>query len=296
MEAIKFHKEPQLKNPSMVAAWPGMGGVAIIAARYLRDMLGAEEFGEIEPYDFFDLNIVPIEDNIVKKPEFPESKFYYWKNSKGDDLIVFISEAQPSMKSYSLANLVLDVAQKFGAKMACTFAAAPAHVYHAKKPRVLGVATDPALTSELLRHGVTPMSSGSISGMNGLLLGVARERDMKGVCLLGEIPIYITQMANPSSSKAVLNVLAEMLDIEIDMAGLDDWARKITKEIDENIDHLRHSDLEEAERLVYYFDRLKQQVGTEEVEAGELGEFSTEELLEEVEKFLKSKREKEGDN
>jgi hypothetical protein len=289
MEAVILHREPELRNPSLIAAWPGMGGVAIIAARYLKDQLGAEELGEVKPFDFFDLGAVSVRDHVVEAPEFPESKFYFWKSGGEKDLIIFLGEAQPSMKGYQLANLVLDVAQRFKAKKVYTFAAAPTHIHHTRRPKILGTATHPELIQELERNNVIPMVAGTISGLNGLLLGVARERNMEGICLLGEIPVYTTPIPNPKSSKAVLEVLTRLLDIEVDLAGLDEWAVRAEEEIEENIKALRESQAEEAKKLLDYFDQLKQASAEEEVR--EPLEFSTEELLAEVERFLRRKRE-----
>jgi hypothetical protein len=56
--------------------------------------------------------------------------------------------------------------------------------------------------------------------LNGLLLGVAKERKIEGICLLGEVPVYATRVPNPMAALAVLKVLTKMLDIEIDMAEL----------------------------------------------------------------------------
>jgi len=50
---VKLQKEPKLNSPYLVAAWPGMGNVALKAATYLREKLRAEEFGEIEADGFF---------------------------------------------------------------------------------------------------------------------------------------------------------------------------------------------------------------------------------------------------
>lgn len=295
MEAIRLDKEPELKNPVLIAAWPGMGGVAVIAARYLRDKLGAEEFGEIEPSHFFDVGAVSIEDHVIQELEFPESKFYFWRSGGEADLIIFVGEAQPPMKSYRLANLVLEVAQRLKAKRVYTFAAAPTHVHHTRRPKTLGATTHPHLMEELRRNNVTPMAAGSISGLNGLLLGVAKERGMEGICLLGEIPVYTAQIPNPRSSKAVLEVLTKMQGIELDMADLDEWATEAEAEIEKNIDFLREEHGEEAKKLLDYFDRLKEQAAAA-VEAQEPPELSTEELLLEVERFLKGERRKEGGN
>ena len=52
-EVIKIYKEPKLKRPSLVAAWPGIGNVALVAADYLKEKLGVDEFAEIDPLPFF---------------------------------------------------------------------------------------------------------------------------------------------------------------------------------------------------------------------------------------------------
>lgn len=290
MEGITFHSEPELRNPSLIAAWPGMGGVAIIAARYLRDKLGAEELATIEPYNFFDLGAVSVHDQVVGEPEFPESKFYFWRSGGEKDLIIFLGEAQPVARGYQLANLVLDVAQRFKAKGVYTFAAAPSHIYHTSRPKILGAATEPRLAEELKGMDVTPMAAGTISGLNGLLLGVAKRRNMEGICLLGEIPIYTTPIPNPKSSKAVLEVLIKLLGIELDLAELDEWAKREEEEMGRNIAALRESHAEEAKRLLDYFDQLEQASAEEGIQ--ELLELSTEELLGDVERFLKREREK----
>jgi len=290
MEEIVLDREPKLRNPLMVAAWPGMGGVAIIAARYLTEKLGAQEFGSIAPEGFFDLSGVLIEESVVKDIQFPESKFYLAKNSEGRDWIIFIGEAQPLKNGYQLANLVLDVAQKFKVKRLYTFAAAPTHIHHTKRPRVLAVATKPGLIPGLERCDATLLKEGSISGLNGLLLGAAKQRNIDGICLLGEIPIYTTNIANPRSSKAVLQVLAQMAGLEIDMTDIDRWAEETDKQIEEKIYQLKESFGEEARGLIDYFEQLAEQTSAEEIQP----EYRTEELLKEIERFLRDKGEQKG--
>src|SRR4030042_3450076 len=153
-EIINIYKEPKLTKPCLVAAWPGIGNVALGAVSYLKEKLGAEEFAEIEPLPFFELNGVIIEDNLIQQPRFPESKFYYWKR-KGtrSELIIFIGEAQPTSQSYEFANVVLGLAQRFGVKQIYTLAAALIP-HFAEKPRVWAAATNDKLLKELEERGL----------------------------------------------------------------------------------------------------------------------------------------------
>ena len=218
---VKFIARPRLKSPIMLAAWPGIGNVALIVAEYLGKKLDFKELGEIEALHFFDPIGVLVRNNLVEAPQFPQSKFYYWKNKGGEsDIILFIGDAQPSAKSYELANCVIDVALHFQAKRIYTCAAALTHIHHTEQPKVWGVATTPEVARDLEKYNLVRGGNLQISGLNGLLLGVAKERGVEGVCLLGEVPMYATRIQNPMAALAVVEVLAKILAIEVDTTEL----------------------------------------------------------------------------
>jgi hypothetical protein len=50
--------------------------------------------------------------------------------------------------------------------------------------------------------------------------------------LLGEVPSYATQIANPKAALAVLEVLTEMLGIEVDLTELSNLARQSEEEME----------------------------------------------------------------
>lgn len=218
---VKFSARPRLNSPNMLTVWPGVGNVAIIVATYLERKLGFKELGEIEASHFFDPIGILVKNNVVEAPQFPQSKFYYWKNKRGgSDLILFIGEDQPAAKGYELAHCVLDVGLKFQVKRVYTCAAAMTRIHHTETPGVLGVATSHSAAAELERYDLISAGNLQIAGLNGLLLGVAKERDIEGICLLGEVPVYATRIQNPMAALAVLKVLMVMLGIEIDLTEL----------------------------------------------------------------------------
>ena len=219
---IMLNEEPKLRDPYLIAVWPGMGNVALKAATYMREKLNACEFGRIDPSGFFQSNVVYIRDNMIEPIHMPENRFYYKKNEEiENDFLFFIGEEQPlSGKEYELAELVLDVADRFKVKRVYTFAAFAIDIHYKEKPKVWGVATHKELLEEMKTHHVLFMNNGHIGGMNGVLLGVAKERGMKGACLLGEMPYYAAQIENPRSSQVVLEVFAKLIDIKIDIAEL----------------------------------------------------------------------------
>jgi len=50
---IRFCQETHLEKPTLIADWPGIRNIGIIAVDTLRDMSGAEDFGKIGSWDFF---------------------------------------------------------------------------------------------------------------------------------------------------------------------------------------------------------------------------------------------------
>jgi proteasome assembly chaperone (PAC2) family protein len=217
----------------MLASWPGIGNVSLTAGRYLVEKLGAAEIGEIDPLDFFELAGVLVRDNVVESPRFPENKFYYWRSSRGEkELLIFIGEQQPTFKGYELVNCVLDVAQKFKVTRIYSCAAAVTRNYNIEESKVWGVATTAQLVKELSRENVVLRGNLRIAGLNGLIMGMAKDRGIEGICLLGEVPTYATQIANPRASLTVLTVLNKMLGIEVDLSELRQWAEQMDEELE----------------------------------------------------------------
>ncbi len=196
----------------------------------------------------------------MEAPSFPQSQFYYWKNKAGkSDLILFIGDDQPATKGYELANCVLDLGQRFQIKRVYTCAAAMTRIHHTEPPRVWGVATSYQVAGELRKYNLVQAGNLQIAGLNGLLLGVAKERDIDGICLLGEVPVYATRVPNPMAALAVMKVLTGMLEIEIDLAEL----AKMAVEAGERIKQVAAQAMEE---YIDYFTEPIWERGDEEEE------------------------------
>ncbi len=260
---IKITARPKLREPALLAAWPGIGNVAMIVASYLKAKLEFKELGHFEAAHFFDPIGVLVRDNVVEAPTFPQSQFYYWKNAgDGGDLVLFIGDDQPAAKGYELANAILDLGQKLEVRRIYTCAAAMTRIHHTEPPKVWGVATSHDLTNDLLKYDLEEASNLQIAGLNGLLLGVAKEREIDGICLLGEVPVYASRVPNPMAALAVMKVLTTMLEIRVDMAEL----AKMAVEARERIKQVAAQAMEE---YIDYFTEPIWESGEEEDEEDE---------------------------
>jgi hypothetical protein len=240
---IIFESEPTFKEPYLVAAWPGIGNVGIIAVDTLRKAVEARQFAFIEPEDLFYPHAVFIKEGNLQDLVFPSSRFYFQKIG-GKDVIFFIGEEQPQgeEKMYKMANLVLDVALKFGCRRVYTAGAAVTLTHHTSKPKVWVVPNTEGLIDEIRGYSQATLMSdvqgegkGNITGLNGLLLGVARKRRLSGMCLLGEIPIYLSSfpLAYPKASRSILETLTGSWGIESDLTGLDSFIQEVERSIEE---------------------------------------------------------------
>ena len=255
---VKLHARPKLNTPNMLAAWPGIGNVATIIANYLRSNMSFKELGTIEASQFFDPIGVLVKDNLVESPTFPQSLFYYYKNEgSASDTILFIGDDQPASKCYDLANCVLDIAERFQVRRIYTCAAAMTRIHHTEPPKVWGVATNQPVNKDLQRYHLERSNNLQIAGLNGLLLGVAKERNMDGICLLGEVPVYASRVPNPMAALAVLKILTTMLEIKIDLADM----AKMAVEAGERIKQVAAQAMEE---YIDYFTEPIWERGDEE--------------------------------
>jgi proteasome assembly chaperone (PAC2) family protein len=231
--SLALGDRPEVEQCVMLASWPGIGNVSLILARYLVSKLGAKEWGEIDPLYFFEPNGVMVKDNVVEQPRFPESRFYYWQDPTGKlGLVIFIGEEQPQSKGYEMVETVLDAAEQLGVSRLFSVAAAVTKIHYSEETKVWGVATEHSLLDEFARHKVVLRGTLKIAGLNGIILGRAKERGLQGLCLLGEVPGFATQMAHPKAALAVLSIFAEMLGIEVDTAELEALARQSEVEMD----------------------------------------------------------------
>jgi len=216
----KFLKKPALANSSLVAAWPGMGMLAIISAQHLRRQLEAELIAEV----YSPLNSVLFKDGVLQ-PSRITNRFYV-----ADNVLICIGDSQPltAGEVYTLADQILNVGEEFDVKRVYTTAASLSAFEG--EPRVFGIVNKRELAPSLDRLGVpVAEGEGSITGLNGVLLGVAAERGIEGLCLLGQIRFM--DIPQPGSASAVLRILARMLNVQIDLSDLDKEASRIEESI-----------------------------------------------------------------
>lgn len=210
---VEISKIPKLKNPYLICGLPGSGYVGKIAVDYLIEELKGVQFANIFSSSFPPQVSVQVDGTI----DLMKNTLYYCKN-KPNDIILLTGDAQPVTPEgeYAMAEEILEICKKLDVKNIYTLAAYITGSF-SKNPKVYGTSTSLQIVKEFSKQGIFTMNGGSITGMNGLMIGAGKTRGITGVCLLGETSGYIV---DAKASKAVLEVLSKILGLKLDMTTL----------------------------------------------------------------------------
>jgi len=220
MIGLKIHTTPKLKKPNMIAALPDMGNVAGLGMDFLVKNLKAKLFAEI--YAFWP-PAVSYEKGII---EYNQSsyKFHYCEK---ENLIIFSGEFNPSdpRRLYELCYEVVNMAKKLKVDTLYSIGAALRPPSPAE-PKLFGVASSSQLANLLKKQKIELIAGkGQITGFNGLVLGIAKEKNLESICVLNEIDN--PNIIQPKATQTILVKLLELLEIKpLDMKDLEEEEKR----------------------------------------------------------------------
>jgi len=219
-------KKPKLKNPVLIEGLPGIGNVGKLAVEHLIDSINATKFAELHCKDFPPQVFINTDGTI----KLVNNEFYYWnaKNKNQRDLLLLTGDYQglSSEGQYELVEKILDVSQEFNVDEIYTLGGYGLG-HEINEPNVLCATTDKNLVKIMKKHGAIFKKNepgGGIVGASGLLLGLGKLRNIKGVCLMGETPGYLV---DPRSAKAVLDIIMKITNVKINLGALEKKAKEI---------------------------------------------------------------------
>lgn len=231
----------------LVAAWPGIAGVAQVGAVHLINTLHLQPVGELAPHDHFDIQAVAVKNGLIGKPRLPKNVFFTGLlPGSSAKLTVFIGEAQPAAGAYGFAHELLGRAKDMGVDRLVTFASLASQLHPSEDPGVHAAGTSQQVIDEASAMGVKTLMEAQIGGLNGVLLGAAIHRGIPGLCLLGEIPFFAPQVMNPKAAKHVIDAFARLSGAKIDTSPLAAQASEVDRALGELFDRMQSGEEGEA--------------------------------------------------
>lgn len=208
-------EKPQLRKPILIEGLPGIGYVANIVALHLVGELKAKKFCEIHSPSFQAFSLTSREGTL----QHPINELYYGSTESMDrDLIVLFgnSQADDTRGQYALCRQILDIVQGLGCELVVTIGGLKRDSVPSE-PNVFCAASD-LETLRIARDSGAGTMSGHIYGAAGLLIGLARLRKMKGLCVLSETS---GAYADVTAARSALRFICKYLGANIDCSRLD---------------------------------------------------------------------------
>ncbi|MBI2138720.1 PAC2 family protein [Candidatus Woesearchaeota archaeon] len=233
----QFGKKPVLKAPIFVEGLPGIGNVGKVAVDFIVDEIHAKKLFEITS-PVFPNAVFVTEDNLI---DLPKVEIFY-KSGLKRDLLFMTGDVQPidEASSYAFSEKILELLSGFKVKEIITLGGIGLSTIP-RQPKVFCTGNSRRLIKEFIAlkvkgrlYGVV----GPIVGISGLLLGLARKRDMDAVTLLAETfghPMYL----GVKGAKEILKVLNKKFSLNISPGKLEKEIKQIEMEMLRRTDDLK---------------------------------------------------------
>ncbi len=217
---VEVLEEPELDEPVLIEGLPGVGHVGTLVAEHLIEERDGEVIRRL--YSRHLPPQVTVDESGVA--ELVSVELHHV--TVGDrDLLVLTGDQQAAsaIGHYHIAEAVLDIAGELGVESVFGLGGVPTGEL-VEEYAVVGAVADDSLIETFEGIGVEFRENepeGGIVGISGLLVGLGGRRGFEAACLMGETSGYLV---DPKSAQALLGVLQELLDFEIDLTQLEDRA------------------------------------------------------------------------
>ena len=211
---------------SVHIGWLNWGSVGDQAFDELIDHFKAQKIAYFErPGDFYnfveyrDRSRTYIDDEGVRRTEFPNSEVYYVKRAKPLSDLVLLHLLEPTQFGEIFVDRVVALLKRLNVVRYQVIGAMGGAVPHTRPITVSGRSSDPELIDSLKKIGVREIVGGQYQGPTSIFNAISTKLQDEGVTtvsLLAHLPTYFTlQEADYNGVFSILNVLSKIEGIEI---------------------------------------------------------------------------------
>src|SRR5262247_3068012 len=299
MDSVEFHREPPAHLPTMVVAfggWIDAGEAVTGAMRYLVRHLSASHLASIDPEEFFDFTkvrpVVRLTADGQRDIRWPRSAFWTWQPPDGSAGLLLFRGVEPQLRWRTYATLLLDVAARCGVQRIMSLGAVLEAVPHTRPPQVTGSSTDPAWQARFAACGLRTRRSRyeGPTGIATIVMDAAQRRGMASCTVRGPAPHYLGNATNPAVSRALLIAVAHLLDLDLDVAPFEAAVRAFRTQCDQAV-----AQDAATQAYVRQLEQAYDAPGAEAPPPQREEDVNSEQLMHELEDFLRQEREGRGD-
>jgi predicted ATP-grasp superfamily ATP-dependent carboligase len=222
-EGLRLFVRPVLRDAPLLLAfegWNDAGEAASSALRYVARQVGAVPLGEIDCEEFFDFTVarplVGTGEGGLRRIEWPHTVFRYGSMDPDRELVVGWGP-EPHLRWRRYCDLVLALLRRLAARRVVLLGAYLADVLYSRPVGVTGFASDPRLL-ESLSIGASRYEGPT--GIVGVLGDRLRGEGIEFASLWAGLPHYISASPNPRGALALLERLAGLVGLRLDLEPL----------------------------------------------------------------------------
>jgi proteasome assembly chaperone (PAC2) family protein len=231
---VRWSDQPELRRPALVAAfqgWNDAGNAATDAVRWLIRAFGATPCASLDPEEYLDFQAarptVELIDGVLRTVNWPALTFSAARTAAARDLVLLLG-IEPNLRWRAFCDDVAAVARTTGSEIVVTLGALLADAPHSRPVRCTGSATDEVLAARL---GMQRSRYEGPTGIVGVLHDAVRRLDFPSASVWAPVPHYVASPPNPKATRALLDKLAALLDLDLDLTDLDiasaAWERSV---------------------------------------------------------------------
>ncbi|MCK0113261.1 PAC2 family protein [Ornithinimicrobium sp. F0845] len=267
----------EVNDPIVIAAfegWNDAGESATRAVEHLVQAWDAELMAVMDPEDYYDFQVNRPRVALVngqRQLTWPTTRVLLARDTPLGRDVILVLGIEPSIRWRTYVNELLTLAMDHGSTLWVSMGALLADVPHSR-PIPVSVTSEDAELREV--HDVERSTYEGPSGIVGVLMDQAHQRDLPGLSVWAAVPHYAGGPPSPKATLALVSRLEELLGCVIDDGDLTEQARAWERGVDE----LAASDDEVAE----YVEALEDAQDT-----ADLPEASGDAIAREFEKYLR---------
>jgi proteasome assembly chaperone (PAC2) family protein len=295
MNEVEFHCEPPSNIPTMVVAfggWIDAGEAATSAMRALVRALSAAPLASIDPEDFFDFTqvrpVVRLSAEGERIIRWPRSTFWTWQPPVGRAGLLLFRGMEPQRRWRTYTTALLDVAARCGVQRIVSLGAVLAAVPHTRPPRVTGNSTDPAWQALFEAWGMSRRSRyEGPTGIASVVLDAALRRGMASCTVRGQAPHYLEGATNLAVSQGLLTTVTRLLDLDLAWSHLDAAVQAFRTRCDQAV-----AQDAATQAYIWQLEQDYDATGDTARRPPRHDDFSPEQLMHELEDFLREERDR----
>lgn len=288
-----------LRDPVLIASfsgWNDFGGAASATLRYLSRQWNARPLVEIDPEPFFDFTVqrptvhLAADERVIR---WPRNRFEVASPEGAERDFLLLRGTEPHLKWRTFLELITEVMDATGATTSITLAAQPAAVPHTR-PLPVSLSASDSDFEEQFGLQIPESRYEGPTGIVGVLNLAQRDLGRRNASLWAQAPHYLTTGPNPKVMMALVRVIDRGFKVSTAMEGLEARDLRFQREVEQA--------MSESGEAASYIEALEEQYDSNVpssmvvdegsgVSGGELP--TSEELLSDLEQFLKRQRDSE---